>query len=229
MTARHERTRTDHSRRRAAASAVAGSALLTGLMVGAASPAGAAPRTSQNTSATPTGSGAQEATLQALRHHVRDITISTPDGSPLGRRLDGVYHDLGRAGVSDWTVVGKEDPGRPTIVLRLWKADDQQVRAVRSDVVPGLRFVSRSHEIYSAGVLAPVRPGSPAAHGDTAALNRLVAGLPGVQATVDPQPDTVYVHLEAAKLTAHQLSAVRQEAARTAGSPVQAVRVISEP
>ncbi|WP_269855860.1 hypothetical protein [Streptomyces sp. RPT161] len=225
MTARHERTRKHTSRRRTAASAAVGSALLTGLMAGAAAPAGAATPTPQTTSATPSGATA----LTALRHHVQDLTISTPDGSPLGQRLDGVYHDLSRAGVTDWTVVGKEDPGRPAIVLRLWKADAQQVRAVRDDVVPALRFASQGRDIYSAGVLAPVKPGSPAAHGDTAALGRLVARLPDVQATVDPQPDVVYVHLEGAKLTTHDLDAVRNEAARTAGSPIESVRVISEP
>jgi hypothetical protein len=228
MASRHERIRTHASWRRTVASAAVGSALLTGLMAGGAAPAGAAPPSTQ---ATPAKGGAPDraTTLTGLRHHVEDLTISTPDGSPLGRRLDGVYRDLGRAGVTDWTVVGTEDPGRSAIVLRLWKADAQQVRAVRAAVVPALRFASQSREIYSAGLLASVRPGSPASHGDAAALNRLVARLPGVQATVDPQPDTVYVHLEGARLTARDLSAVRAETARTAGSPVQDVRVISEP
>ena len=228
MAERQERTHTHTSWRTVAASAAAGSALLTGLMVGGAGPAGAAPPFARATSTTP-GAPDQATSLAALRHRVEDLTISTPDGSPLGRRLDGVYRDLSRAGVTNWTVAGTEDPARSAIVLRLWKSDAQQVRAVRAAVVPALRFESRSREIYSAGVLAPVRPGSPAAHGDTAGLTHLVSRLPGVRGTVDPQPDTVYVHLEGANLTARGLSAVRAEAARIAGSPVRDVRVISEP
>ncbi|MEU1626791.1 hypothetical protein ABZ746_16000 [Streptomyces sp. NPDC020096] len=213
-------------------SAAVGSALLTGLMASNAPTATAAapPQQAQSVASSGISGQAQATTLASLRHHVEDLTVGTPDGTPLGQpRLYAVYHDLSQAGVTNWTVVGPENPARSTIVLRLWKTDAQHVRAVRAAIAPTLRAEGQSREVYSAGILAAVRPGSPAARGDATALTRLVSRLDGVQATVDPQPDTVYVHLEGEHLTAPALTAVRDETARTAGSSAHAVRVVSEP
>ncbi|MBY8883470.1 hypothetical protein K7472_01245 [Streptomyces sp. PTM05] len=225
-TARHRAPRRRTPALRTALTAAAGSVLVT--TVAASAPAQASATTAPHRAAS-----APTATRQApdsLRRDVNDLTVRTPDGSALGQaRLFAVYRDLRAAGVNDWTVVGAEDPGRPGVVLRLWHTDPAKADAVRRAIAPTLRVTSRAHEVYSVGLLAPVRPGSPAARGDVAELTRVVQEAGGPGALVDPQPDVVHVHLEADRLSAATLDAVRAQAARTAGSPVGAVRVIGEP
>ncbi|PWI42857.1 hypothetical protein [Streptomyces sp. ICBB 8177] len=225
-TARHKAYRRRTPALRAALTAAAGSVLVTTAAAGA--PAQAAAPTAPHRAA-PASTAAQRAPAD-LRRAVDDLTVRTPDGSALGQaRLFAVYRDLRAAGVDDWTVVGAEDPGRPEVVLRLWHTDPAKVRAVRQSIASALRVTSRAHEVYSVGLLAPVHPGSAAARGDVAELTRVAREAGGPGALVDPQPDVVHVHLEADRLSESALNAVRAQAARTAGSPVGAVRVIGEP
>ena len=228
MAPRHKAPRRTASlMRRTALSAAAGSVLLTGATASVAMPASAA---SAPRPAAPSPDRTHPPDTAVLRHRVYDLTLGTVDHSAVGqRRLFAAYRALEAAGVRNWTVVGAENPPRSHIVLRLWNTDAARARAARDATAHQLRAVLAPREVYSAALLAPVAAGSPAARGDVSALTREVSGLFGGQAFVEPQAGTVYIHIETSRLTPQALAAVRDEAARTTGSPVGSVRVLSEP